>query len=108
MKKRNIAGEKNVLFLLASTNFPNYFDDIDSRKIIAANQAKSETQKKYIESVMNYSISWTIFGLPNKIWAKKLFPNDDNSYKKLENLIYSFCMIESDNPIEKWNQYIDI
>lgn len=104
----NKAIDKKCAFLLASTTFPNYFDDIDSKKIIAASQAKTKTQKKYIESVMNDSISWTIFGLPNKLWAEKLFPNDNNSYEKLENLIYSFCMIEKDNPIDNWNQYIYI
>lgn len=104
----NNALEKKCAFLLVSTTFPNYFCDIDHKKIIAANQAKSKTQKKYIESVMNDSISWTIFGLPNKLWAEKLFPNDSNAYKKLEKLIYSFCMLESNNPIDKWNQYIDI
>lgn len=102
------AVDKKCAFLLATTTFPNYFYDIEQKKIIAANKAKAETQKKYIESVMNDSISWTIFALPNELWSKKLFPHDDNSYKKLEKLIYSFCMIDNNNPINKWDEYINI
>ena len=104
----NDAIRKKCAFLLVSTTFPNYFDDIEYKKIIAVNQVKTITQKKYMESVMNDSISWTIFALPNKLWAEKLFPNDDKSYEKLEKLIYSFCMVESKNPIDKWNEYINI
>lgn len=100
--------ESNCAFLMASTSFPNFFDDIDQSKIIAANEATTKSRQKYMQSVMNDSISWTIFGLPNKIWADKLFPNDSNSYEKLERLIYSFCMIDTEKPLESWQRYINI
>lgn len=100
--------ESNCAFLMASSPFPNYFEDIEQSKIIAANEATTKSRQKYMQSVMNDSISWTIFGLPNKIWADKLFPNDADSYEKLERLIYSFCMIDKDNPLEKWQKYINI
>lgn len=100
--------QEKCAFLLASTEFPNYFDDIDDDKRIVANESKNKSRINYLKRVMNDSISWTIFVLPNKLWANNLFPNDSNSYEKLENLIYSFCMIENYNPIKKWNQYINI
>ena len=100
--------QEQCAFLLVSTAFPNYFDDIDIDKRIAANEVKAKSRVNYLKSVMKDSISWTIFALPNRIWANKLFPNNSNSYEKLERLVYSFCMIESHNPIEKWNQYINI
>ena len=106
-QKWNQAIDKNCAFLLVSTSFPNYFDDIDRKKLDAANKAKVKTQEKYFESVINDSISWTIFTLPNSIWANKIFPYDKHAYLKLENLIYSFCNISND-PIHEWNHIIDI
>ena len=102
----NQAVEGNYAFLIESTAFPHYFDDIEDNKIIAANKTKAKTNTQYIESVMNDTISWTIFVLPNQLWAETLFPNISDSYQKLEKLIYSFCMIDTHNPIEMWNQYI--
>ena len=107
-QKWNQAIDKNCAFLLVSTSFPNYFDDIDRKKLDAANKAKVKTQEKYFESVINDSISWTIFPLPNPIWASKLFSDDPKAYLKLERLIYSFCMVDSNFPIQKWNHIIDI
>lgn len=104
----NEAIAKNCVFLMSSTVFPNYFDDIDSDKLASANQTKNKYNNRYFESVMNDSISWTIFGLPNQLWAQKIFPNDSNAYEKLRNLIYSFCLLENNSPIEKWNKYIYI
>ena len=107
-QKWNQALNKNCVFLLASTSFPNYLDDIDSEKIKAANEAKIKTQEKYFKRVMNDSLSWTIFPLSNPIWANKLFPKDPQAHLKLQNLIYSFCMLNNKYPIQKWNYIIDI
>ena len=99
--------EEQCVFLLSSTSFPNYLKNVEPTKLMAAREAKTLTQAKYLESVMNDTISWTIFGLPNKIWAEQLFPNDDKAFEKLENLIYSFCMLDDENPVAVWNQYIN-
>jgi len=74
------AVEENCVFLLPTTRFSNYLDEIDSEKIKVVNQAKVSYQNKYFTSVMNDSISWTIFCLPNKLWATKLFPKEKDSY----------------------------
>ena len=79
-QKWNQALNKNCVFLLASTSFPNYLDDIDSEKIKAANEAKIKTQEKYFKRVMNDSLSWTIFPLSNPIWANKLLPKDPQAH----------------------------
>ena len=100
------AVEGNYAFLIESTKVPHYLDDIEGSKKIAANEATMRTYRKYMESVMNDSISWTLFALPNRFWAKTLFPKERDSYQKLEELIYSFCMVDTSNPIDAWNQYI--
>ena len=104
----NQAVEGNYAFLIESTTFPHYLDDIEEDKIIAMNQTTMKTYSEYMKSVMNDSISWTIFALPNQLWAKTLFPEENYPYQKLEKLIYSFCMVDTTNPIEAWNQYIHL
>lgn len=104
----NKAIEEDCAFLLATTSFPNILDDIESEKINVANELKIQSQKRYFDCVMNDSISWSIFGLPNKIWAESLFPNDVNSYEKLEKLIFSFCLINDNNVLNSWDNYINV
>lgn len=104
----NRAASKKYTFLLATTTFPRFFDDISEEKMLVAANTKNNGQKKYMESVMNDAISWTIFVLPNNIWAKNIFPNTANSCKKLERIIYSMCMINGNKSIENWEHYIAI
>lgn len=104
----NKAIEEDCAFLLSTTSFPNILDDIESEKINVANELKMQSQKRYFDCVMNDSISWTIFGLPNKVWAENLFLNDVNAYEKLEKLIYSFCLIDENNVLSNWDKYINI
>ncbi len=108
-KNWNKAIDKNCVFLLTSSPTPHFFDAIDKEKLKIVNDLKTEYMKKYLEYVMQDKISWTIFALPNIIWAKSLFPSCENAYQKLESLIYNFCMIDkSDNPIEEWDKLINI
>lgn len=100
----NKAAKSNSIFLLASTKFPHYFDDIDNAKRVVREEVRYKNMSEYIKKVSNDEISWTIFGLPNEVWAKDIFPNSDCSYKKLEELIYSFCMIDGN----KFDNYIDV
>lgn len=44
----NDAIRKKCAFLLVSTTFPNYFDDIEYKKIIAVNQVKTITHRKRV------------------------------------------------------------
>lgn len=105
-QKWNKALDNNSAILLASTSFPNYLDDIVPEKLQAAYDARARTEENYLKKVMNDSISWTIFPLSNPIWANKLFPNDSKAHLKLENLIYSFCLINKKSPIQEWNNII--
>lgn len=53
-----------------------------------------------------YVFPWTIVALPNQRWADSVFPNDSDSYEKLYLNILKMCMVDRENPIEAWNEYI--
>ena len=98
----NKAASERYIFLLVSNNFLDYFSDISKSKLLSASIAKNKKMKKYLDMVSKDAISWTIFALPNKLWAEKLFPNDDKAFQKLENMIYSFSMIDDYSAIENY------
>ena len=99
--------EKDATFIMFDTEFPHIMDDIDSSKITKAKEINRKTRPLFRKKESTMQISWCIIALPNQIWAKDLFPNDENAYKKLEDLIYSCCMVNTDNPIESWNSLLN-
>ena len=102
------AAEEKYVLLNADSNYPNYFDDIPNSKILAVNKVKGLVRKRYNERIAEDSISWTIFALPNSYWAKRLFPDSDDAYKKLEEMIYSFSMIDNNYSENSFDNYLRI
>lgn len=98
---------KDASFLLLETEFPGVMDDIDSNKLARANFIKRKTKPLYKEKQAKEIIPWCIAALPNKVWADSIFPNDVHSYNKLAHAIAKMCMLDEDNPIEAWNNFLD-
>lgn len=99
--------EKDATFIMFDTEFPGVMDDIDSDKITLAKKRNRESRPIFRKKEATMQISWCIIALPNEIWAKDIFPNDEDAYKKLEELIYKCCMIYEDDPIKAWNKFLD-
>lgn len=99
--------KKDATFIMFDTEFPGVMDDILPEKITKAKKINRETRALFRKKESTMQISWCIIALPNEIWAKDIFPNDENAYEKLENLIYKCCMIDKENPIEAWNKFLE-
>lgn len=98
---------RDATFIMFDTEFPHVMDDIDPEKITTAKKINRETRKLFRKKESTMQISWCIIALPNEIWANDIFPDSDNAYEQLENLIYSCCMVDKDNPIDEWNKFLD-
>lgn len=101
--------KKNAAFLMLSTEFPGYFADIPSENMTAA-ALKSRTSKPvYKLKQLTNDISWCIAVIPNKIWAKKKFPDlsEDDAYNEYFKLMCHCTMVDRENPIEEWNKFLD-
>ena len=101
--------KKNAAFLMLSTEFPGYFADIPSENMTAA-ALKSRTSKPlYKLKQLTNEISWCIAVIPNKIWAKKKFPDlsEDDAYNEYFKLMCHCTMVDKENPIEEWNKFLD-
>ena len=97
---------KNAAFLMLDTQIPHAFDGVSEEKITMANSINRKTREIFREKETSYQISWCIAALPNKLWAQELFGMQDDAYEKLVKLLMQFCMVDTNNPLESWNQYI--
>lgn len=101
--------KKNSAFLVFSSVFPHFYDDIESEKILASAKASRTTKPIYREKQKNGDISWCIAVMPNKVWAKDKFPelSESDAYHKLFSLMMDATMVNSDNPVKMWNDFLD-
>lgn len=101
--------KKNSAFLILSTEFPHYFEDVPSANISAAAFKMRSTKPVYKKKQELDEISWCIAVMPNKVWAKSKFPNlnEEDAYNELFKLMCNATMTDKDNPILEWNNFLD-
>ncbi|MBR1376726.1 MAG: aminopeptidase [Bacilli bacterium] len=100
----DVYAKKHASFMMLDTEFPNALDDIDSDKIALASKIRRESRPVFRRMETTYEIPWVIAALPNEKWAEDIYGKD--SYEKLESAIYKMCMVDTNNPIESWNNYV--
>lgn len=98
--------EKNASFLMIETEFPKMMDDIDSEKVAKAKYIIRSTRELFRKKETSYEIPWCIAAFPNEIWAKDIFKNDPKAYDKLFIEICKICMLDTENPIKSWENYL--
>lgn len=100
--------KKKSAFLMLSTEFPEFFDDINPQNISAASLKIRTTKPLYKKLQLTNDISWCIAVMPNKIWAKAKFPelDEDEAYNKLFNLMMEATMVTKKDPIKEWNNLL--
>ncbi len=99
--------KKDASFLMLETEFPHVMDDIDPEKIAKARYINRSTREIFRQKETTYQIPWCIAALPNEIWAKDIFKNADDSFDKLFKVICKICMIDTENPIKSWDDYLE-
>lgn len=99
---------KYASFLILETEFPGLMADIDEKKLAKAALISRKTRAIYKKLQLSFQIPWCMAPLPNKLWAKKIFPqyDENTAYNKLLESICYMCMIDKDNPILAWNLFL--
>lgn len=98
--------EKKANFLMLETEFPGVMDGVDSKKLGLAKSINRKTRPLFKHLETTYQIPWCIAAIPNKIWADKIFPNSEDSYKELFLVICKMCMVDREDPIKSWNEFM--
>ena len=101
--------KKKAAFLMLSTEFPNYFQDIPSANLTVAALRERSSKPLYKTYQLTNEISWCIAVMPNKLWAKTKFPmlSLDAAYEKFFKLICHCTMVDTIEPINSWNKFLD-
>ena len=98
--------KKNANFLIFETEYPHLMDDIPPEKLALSAKIKRESRPIYRKMVERCELSWCIASYPGKLWAKDIY-KEDNQEEKLKNAIYRMCMINTDNPIKSWDEFLN-
>ena len=97
--------EKGVI-IWPNSYEPGNMKDINEDKIRAMNSIKISSQEDSIRARRIYDFPSCIAAVATKPWANELFPNDENAYEKLWNLIFKVTMMDKEDSIEAWENQI--
>ncbi len=86
---------------------PPHLNGVDEEKRKAMNSVKIKTQKESLPARRKYQFPSCIAAVATKPWSETLFPNDDNAYEKLWNLIFKITMMDREDPFEAWKKQIE-
>lgn len=98
--------KKGSALLFLNSIVPGIMDDISSEKIKKMAELRNATRPYYCSNVGKYTFPWCIVALPNQRWAEKVFPGDEKASEKLFLNIMKMCMIDIDDPVKAWDEYI--
>ena len=100
--------DKKGCVISIASSFPDLNKDVDPKKLQTAGKAAQKALSFYSDFMMGSKSQWSIVAAPNKIWAKKVFPdvNEDEAVEKLWDAILQASRVTLDNdPIEEWNKH---
>lgn len=97
---------KGAPLLFLSSTVPGLMNDIPEEKIKKWVDEREKTTRYYRSNVSKYTFPWCIAALPNERWAKTIFGNNENAYEKLYLNIMKMCMVDRNDPIREWEEYI--
>ena len=102
----NEYAKKKASFLLFKAEYPGLMEDIEPKKIERVDYVARKTSSEYQKLQMKGEIPWCIAVLHNEDWAKKLFPDSNDSLEKLSEVLYKICLLDQSNPIKSWNDVL--
>ena len=100
--------KEGAAILHLSSEYPGIMAGIDAQKISKSMMAKQTKLKEASELTMSNKVRWSILGVPNTIWAKKVFPtlSEDEALEKLWELVLSTTYVSDEhNALQKWEEH---
>lgn len=98
--------KKDAAFLMIESEIPNLMSDIESGKVEESALIKRSTKPLYKKKQLENRLAWCIAAYPNELWAKDIYQSD-NSYEEFCNDLNKICMLDTDNPIKAWQDFLD-
>lgn len=101
---------KGASFLSISASDPDILKGIEASKISAVQKSRRSALKNYHDACMSNKNKWCIVSVPTESWAKKIFPEltSSEAVEKLWDAIFTVMRIKEDDPVEAWNNHINL
>ncbi len=101
------AFDNNTARMAIAGDDPMLLSEIDPDKVSRANKANAVAYKPARERITEFKINWNIISWPGKAWAKRVFPDLDDSeaIKKLGDAIFHASRVSNDDPVAEWDQH---
>ncbi len=105
--KRADVISRKCAFLHIISEVPGLLKDIDSSKIQTVQMEMIKAFEPFRSYTMNNEGQWSIVGLPNADWAKKVYPEleEKEAIEKLLEAILYVSRVEIDKSQENWNKH---
>ncbi|OCX63116.1 peptidase M29 [Thioclava sp. SK-1] len=86
---------------------PMLLSECDPAKVARAGKANSIAYKPALEKISTFQINWTIVSYPTVAWAKRMFPelDDTAAVKKLADAIFSASRVDTPDPVAAWAEH---
>lgn len=92
------------------TTYPDLMNDVDPAKAKAINLAANDVRNVIRAYIHKGVLQWTGTALPNKEWAKKVYPelSEEEAYEKLSDNIMAMVRVdEESDPVENWQKHCE-
>jgi len=101
------AFDNNTARMAIAGDDPMLLSEIDPDKVSRANKANAVAYKPARERITEFKINWNIISWPGKAWAKRVFPDLDDSeaIKKLGDAIFHASRVSNDDPVSEWDKH---
>ncbi len=90
--------------------YPDLYENIENEKAFAINQHSNDLRNVVRKYIRSGAIQWTGTAYPNKAWAKKVYPDLDETlaHETLETAICKMVRVNDDlDPIVEWENHCD-
>lgn len=100
--------ENDGCIISITSPVPGLNKGADPTKMQTAGIAQMRALKFVQDHMMGNHTQWTVVAAPNKVWAKKVFPDlaEDEAYEALWNAIFQSSRVtETNDPIKEWEEH---
>ena len=103
----NYYAKRGAGFISISGNDPESFKGVDPRKMQLRSVAMDKAVEDYNKLLMASEVPWTVAAVPQKQWAKKVFPgcSEEEAMQKLWNKILQAVRIGGQDAVQAWRTH---
>ncbi|WNQ10881.1 aminopeptidase [Paenibacillus aurantius] len=99
--------EKNGAYLYIESNDPELMKGVDPKRLSAFSKAAGAELVKWREYMGSYRMTWCIIGAPSVGWARKVYPDkeDSEAVQALWEAIFRATRADQDDPVALWREH---